>query len=129
MIAIFMVVCSVGVYAEEVITKVDKEKFEKLTLEQKKELVEMAKEAKSTYLETVKDYNKVGIDAECAREIAAQACCAKHVNTVARDAEKAEKILEKVKEIGDASMKTLEYSPTLEKSKTDERTVTDKEIK
>jgi TRAP-type C4-dicarboxylate transport system substrate-binding protein len=58
LIALFVVFCSVGAYAQQ-ITKVDKEKFDKLTPEQKKVFVERAKEARDTALESVKDYNKV----------------------------------------------------------------------
>ena len=68
MIAIFMVVCSVGIYAEEVKTKVDKEKFDKLTPEQKKEFVERAKEARDTALVSVRDHDAVAKAAEKARE-------------------------------------------------------------
>ncbi|MCX6580224.1 MAG: hypothetical protein NT166_08570 [Candidatus Aminicenantes bacterium] len=63
LIALFVVFCSVGVYAQQ-ITKVDKEKFDKLTPEQKEKFVEMAKEAQKTAQESVKDYEAVAKEAE-----------------------------------------------------------------
>lgn len=67
MIAIFMVVCSVGVYAQQ-ITKVDPEKFKNLSEEQKKEFVERAKEARDTALGSVRDHDEVAKEAEKAKE-------------------------------------------------------------
>jgi len=83
-IAIFLVFCSVSVFAEEVKTKVDKEKFDKLTPEQKKEFVERAKEARDTALDSAKTYDEV-----------------------AKEAEKVVKVLEVVKEVGEVAQKAL----------------------
>lgn len=66
-IALFVVLLSVGVYAEEVKTRVDPEKFKKLTPEQKKEFAERAKEARDTALGYVRDNDEVAKEAEKAK--------------------------------------------------------------
>lgn len=58
-IAIFLVFCSVNVYAQQVKTKVDPEKWKKLTPEQKEKFKEMAKKARDTGLEAAKANEEV----------------------------------------------------------------------
>jgi hypothetical protein len=58
-IAVFFIFCSICLYTQEEKTKVDKDKFDKLTLEQKKEFVERAKETRDTALQSGKVPEKV----------------------------------------------------------------------
>jgi len=69
LIALFVVFCSVGVYAQQTKTTVDKDKFDKLTPEQKEKFVEMAKEAQKTAQESVKDYEAVAKEAEKSKKV------------------------------------------------------------
>ena len=67
MIALFVVFCSVGVYAEEVKTRVDPDKFNKLTPEQKKSLPKGQK-SRDTARGYVRDNDEVAKEAEKAKE-------------------------------------------------------------
>jgi len=84
-IAVFLVFCSVSVFAEDVKTKVDKEKFDKLTPEQKEKFKEDMEKARDTYLESAKTYDEV-----------------------AKAAEKVEKVLEIFQKAGEAAQNALD---------------------
>jgi capsular polysaccharide biosynthesis protein len=68
-IAIFFVFCSIGVYAEEVKTKVDPEKFKKLTPEQKEKFKKDMEKARDTALESAKTHNEVAKTAEIIEKV------------------------------------------------------------
>jgi hypothetical protein len=112
-IAIFLVFCSISVFAEEQKTKVDPDKFKNLTESQKKEVVEKSKEARDTALESKKIHDEV-----------------------AETAEKVVKVLEVAKDVGEVAQKALSQKeqnlwkdPVLEKLKAEEKAKKDKEKK
>jgi TRAP-type C4-dicarboxylate transport system substrate-binding protein len=110
-IAIFFVFCSVNIFADEVKTKADKEKFDKLTPEQKEKFKECMEKARDTNIKAAMTHDEA-----------------------AKNAEKVGAILKEVKAIGVVPRKACyrEYkdfrkNAILEKLKKEEKEKKDKE--
>lgn len=125
-IAIFLVFGSVSVYAQQVKTTPDKEKFDKLTPEQKEKFKEGMEKARDTALESAKSYN------EACSAVTKDAVTAH--DRVVKNAERVKALLEVVKAIGEADQNKLNQKEQdlrkdqiLEKLKEEEKEKKDKE--